>query len=208
MRGGGRVSDEEMLARTRGLMAPGAAGIVYGRNVIQHPDPAGHDARADGGRARMSGAVRFGIIGGGLMGREFACAAARWLHLADIDVRPEIVHVCDANARRARAGTSGSTRRRGSRPTTASCSTTRTVEAVYCAVPHHLHAEVYVDILRAGRHLLGEKPFGIDLAANKRDHGRASPSTRSSSCAARRSCRSSPAARRSGAGSPSAASAA
>jgi NADH dehydrogenase FAD-containing subunit len=41
--------------------------------------------------------VRFGIVGGGLMGREFASAAARWLHLADMDVRPEIVHVCDAN---------------------------------------------------------------------------------------------------------------
>ena len=41
VRGGGGVSDEEMLARTRELMAQGAAGIVYGRNVIQHPDPAG-----------------------------------------------------------------------------------------------------------------------------------------------------------------------
>jgi predicted dehydrogenase len=27
---------------------------------------------------------------------------------------------------------------------------------------------VYIDILRAGKHLLGEKPFGIDLAANQR----------------------------------------
>ena len=41
VRGGGRVSDDEVLARTRELMAQGAAGIVYGRNVIQHPDPAG-----------------------------------------------------------------------------------------------------------------------------------------------------------------------
>jgi fructose-bisphosphate aldolase, class I len=40
VRGGGRVSDEEVLARTKALMAQGAAGIVYGRNVIQHPDPA------------------------------------------------------------------------------------------------------------------------------------------------------------------------
>jgi fructose-bisphosphate aldolase, class I len=40
VRGGGRVSDEELLARTRALMATGASGIVYGRNVIQHPDPA------------------------------------------------------------------------------------------------------------------------------------------------------------------------
>jgi fructose-bisphosphate aldolase, class I len=41
VRGGGRVSDDEVLARTRALMTQGAAGIVYGRNVIQHPDPAG-----------------------------------------------------------------------------------------------------------------------------------------------------------------------
>jgi 3-hydroxyacyl-CoA dehydrogenase len=46
--------------------------------------------------------VRFGVIGGGLMGREFASAAARWLHLADLDVRPEIVHVCDADWSRRR----------------------------------------------------------------------------------------------------------
>jgi predicted dehydrogenase len=42
-----------------------------------------------------------------------------------------------------------------------------TVDAVYCAVPHHLHAEVYVACIEAGKHLLGEKPFGVDLAANE-----------------------------------------
>jgi fructose-bisphosphate aldolase, class I len=40
VRGGGRVSDEEILVRTRTVLAQGARGIVYGRNVIQHPDPA------------------------------------------------------------------------------------------------------------------------------------------------------------------------
>ena len=39
VRGGGRVSDEEILKRTKALMEQGAAGIVYGRNVIQHPHP-------------------------------------------------------------------------------------------------------------------------------------------------------------------------
>ena len=39
VRGGGRVSDEIILQRTRELIAQGASGIVYGRNVIQHPDP-------------------------------------------------------------------------------------------------------------------------------------------------------------------------
>lgn len=41
VRGGGRVSDEEILKRTKELMNQGAAGIVYGRNVIQHPNPSG-----------------------------------------------------------------------------------------------------------------------------------------------------------------------
>lgn len=41
VRGGGRAPDAEILARTEALMAQGASGIVYGRNVIQHPNPAG-----------------------------------------------------------------------------------------------------------------------------------------------------------------------
>ena len=41
--------------------------------------------------------IRFAVIGCGLMGREFASAAARWCHLnADIP-RPEIVGVCDVS---------------------------------------------------------------------------------------------------------------
>lgn len=40
VRGGGRVSDEEILKRTYDLMQQGASGIVYGRNVIQHEKPA------------------------------------------------------------------------------------------------------------------------------------------------------------------------
>lgn len=41
VRGGGRVSDAEILQRTSELMGQGAKGIVYGRNVIQHPNPNG-----------------------------------------------------------------------------------------------------------------------------------------------------------------------
>lgn len=41
VRGGGRVSDQEILTRTKQLMEQGARGIVYGRNVIQHQNPAG-----------------------------------------------------------------------------------------------------------------------------------------------------------------------
>jgi fructose-bisphosphate aldolase, class I len=41
VRGGGRVPDDELLRRTHAVLDQGAAGIVYGRNVIQHPNPAG-----------------------------------------------------------------------------------------------------------------------------------------------------------------------
>jgi fructose-bisphosphate aldolase, class I len=40
VRGGGRVPDEIILQRTADLVAQGARGIVYGRNIIQHPKPA------------------------------------------------------------------------------------------------------------------------------------------------------------------------
>jgi fructose-bisphosphate aldolase, class I len=41
VRGGGRAPDDEILERTEKLIQQGAAGIVYGRNIIQHADPAG-----------------------------------------------------------------------------------------------------------------------------------------------------------------------
>jgi len=41
--------------------------------------------------------VRFGIIGLGLMGKEFGSAAARWCHLLSEGPVPEIAGVCDAN---------------------------------------------------------------------------------------------------------------
>jgi predicted dehydrogenase len=110
--------------------------------------------------------VRFGIVGGGLMGREFASAAARWVHLADIGVRPEIAVVCDLDP-----AVLAWYERLEPRPRLVAdyreLLADDSVEAVYCAVPHHLHEELYTSILRAGKHLLGEKPFGIDLPANE-----------------------------------------
>lgn len=40
VRGGGKVSDRAILERTEALMQQGASGIVYGRNVIHHEEPA------------------------------------------------------------------------------------------------------------------------------------------------------------------------
>ncbi len=41
VRGGGKASDSEILSRTETLIRQGASGIVYGRNIIQHSNPAG-----------------------------------------------------------------------------------------------------------------------------------------------------------------------
>jgi predicted dehydrogenase len=110
--------------------------------------------------------VGLGLIGGGLMGREAASAAARWLHLDPIGVRPVVVAVCDTNPDVLRWFERIEPRPRlvaDYRELLADDS----VDVVYAAVPHDLHAEVYVAALEAGKHLLGEKPFGIDLPANE-----------------------------------------
>jgi class I fructose-bisphosphate aldolase len=39
VRGGGRITDEEILRITAEVLEGGALGLVYGRNVIQHDDP-------------------------------------------------------------------------------------------------------------------------------------------------------------------------
>jgi DhnA family fructose-bisphosphate aldolase class Ia len=41
VRGGGKAPDKEILERTETLIQQGVAGIVYGRNVIQHQNPSG-----------------------------------------------------------------------------------------------------------------------------------------------------------------------
>jgi predicted dehydrogenase len=108
--------------------------------------------------------INFGVIGCGLMGREFASAAARWRHLLDIDVTPRIVAVCDANPAALTWFTQSLPDARAYTDYHDLLANPE-VEAVYCAVPHNLHQQLYVDILRANKHLLGEKPFGIDRDA-------------------------------------------
>ena len=68
VRGGGRVSDDEILGRTETVIRQGAAGIVYGRNVVQHDDPGAMT------RALMA------IVHGGVLRRGCREAAGRrWL---------------------------------------------------------------------------------------------------------------------------------
>lgn len=110
----------------------------------------------------MGKTIRFGIIGCGLMGKEFASAAARWCHLTVQVARPEIVAVCDVNEASQKWFTDNFDTIQFTTTDYKELLKREDVEAVYCALPHLLHEQVYCDIIRAKKHLLGEKPFGID----------------------------------------------
>ncbi|MBK8026027.1 MAG: Gfo/Idh/MocA family oxidoreductase [Chloroflexi bacterium] len=111
--------------------------------------------------------IRFGIIGLGLMGREFASAAARWCHLLDLDFAPQITAICDANPVLFEWFTDNGFGESLQTTDYRQLLDRPDIDAVYCAVPHNLHEQMYIDIISAGKHLLGEKPFGIDLKANQ-----------------------------------------
>ncbi len=111
--------------------------------------------------------IRFGVIGCGLMGREFASAAARWCHLLDPDFEPQIVAVCDAYAEAMEWFKRNVPTLRLATTDYRALLDSPEVDAVYVAVPHNLHEQIYGDVIRAGKALLGEKPFGIDLPANR-----------------------------------------
>src|SRR5690606_30141884 len=116
-------------------------------------------------RARRK--IRFGIIGLGLMGRELASATARWCHLLDLDFEPEITAICDTNPALFSWFEDNFDTIRVRSSDYRDLLDSSEVDAIYCAVPHNLHAQLYRDIIAAGKHLLGEKPFGIDLRANE-----------------------------------------
>ena len=111
--------------------------------------------------------VKFGIIGCGLMGREFGSAASRWCHLSEIDVRPEIVAVCDMNESLTAWFSNHIPSVKQTTKDYKELLANPEVEAVYIAVPHNLHQEFYCAAIEAGKHLMGEKPFGIDKEANQ-----------------------------------------
>ena len=111
--------------------------------------------------------VSIGIVGGGLMGRELAAAIGRWAALEDHPVTPRLEAICD---------TSSYARDWFERVGTLRVSTDDyrqlledpDLDVLYLAVPHHLHEPLYLDTIAAGKDFLGEKPFGIDLAAGRR----------------------------------------
>jgi predicted dehydrogenase len=108
--------------------------------------------------------VNIGIIGGGLMGREAASAFGRWFALTDIPVKAELIAVCDLNEKILEWYKQI--------PTVKQLTTSykslldnKEIDVVYVALPHNLHRDVYLEVIRSGKDLFGEKPFGINTAA-------------------------------------------
>ena len=113
--------------------------------------------------------INFGIIGLGLMGKEFASAASRWCHLLDDGPVPVVRGICNrSNLIDRQWFTSNFPDIEIVTENYMELLEDPGIDAIYCAVPHNLHEEYYIHILESGKHLLGEKPFGIDLEANKR----------------------------------------
>jgi predicted dehydrogenase len=112
--------------------------------------------------------IRFGIIGCGLMGREFAVASARWPALLDVHTQPEVIAICDINEQLFEWYSKNFDSIEIKSTDYENLLSEKEIDFIYCAVPHNLHQKLYMDIIRAGKHLLGEKPFGIDLEANKK----------------------------------------
>jgi predicted dehydrogenase len=114
----------------------------------------------------VSARVRIGVVGGGLMGKELLVLTRRWDALVEHPARPEVVALADPAPavqqwwRHAGVATVTDDYRR--------LLDDRSIDVLYLAVPHHLHETVYLDAVAVGKDFLGEKPFGIDLAAAER----------------------------------------
>jgi predicted dehydrogenase len=112
----------------------------------------------------MKSQIRVGIIGGGLMGREAASAFGRWFVLENFPVHAELIAVCDLQVKLLDWFRQVPTVRLLTQDHQELLRSPE-VDVVYVAVPHHLHEQMYLDVLNAGKDLLAEKPFGIDLRA-------------------------------------------
>jgi predicted dehydrogenase len=102
------------------------------------------------------------------MGREFASAVSRWHHLLTDDPVPVLCGICDTNKQIWKWYTDHYPSIEIATADYRKLLAIEKIDVIYCAVPHHLHEQLYVDIIHAGKHLFGEKPFGMDELANQK----------------------------------------
>ena len=110
--------------------------------------------------------INIGLIGLGLMGREFASSLARWCHLLDKGAIPVLAGICSTSKGEWDWFSEHFPDLLIKTDDYKELLKIKEIDAVYCAVPHNLHEKLYIDTVNSGKHLLGEKPFGIDKNAN------------------------------------------
>jgi hypothetical protein len=114
-----------------------------------------------GAGLRMKTEIRFGVIGCGLMGREFASAlpagatCSTWISARD---HRRLRHQPGPTLVREQLPSV-----RSRPPTTAPCWRPRGRRGLLRGAAQPARGDLHRDIICAGKHLMGEKPFGIDL---------------------------------------------
>jgi predicted dehydrogenase len=98
--------------------------------------------------------IRIGIIGLGLMGREFASSITRWCHLVDNGFIPVLTGICDKNMDTWGWYANNFHTLKIKTGDYKELLASSEIDAIYCAVPHNLHEQFYIDIINSGKHLL------------------------------------------------------
>lgn len=102
--------------------------------------------------------LRWGVLGTGAIAKKFAeglpmCKSGELVRVGSRD-KERAEHFCGEFGGQASAGYEGVLE-------------DPAVEAVYIALPHHLHAEWTIKCAQAGKHILCEKPFALSQAEAK-----------------------------------------
>ena len=91
--------------------------------------------------------LKLAIIGGGLMGKELVSGAKRWCHLK-LDVpQPEIVGVATRTKESLKWFEAHVEELQWATTDYQELLAQEEIDAVYCAVPHHLHQKIYTCLL-------------------------------------------------------------
>ena len=98
------------------------------------------------------------------MGKEAASSFGRWFALNDFPVNVVLKAVCDLNETVLNWYKAIPTVELLTKDYQ-ELLVREDIDVVYVALPHNLHKEYYLEVLSAGKDLLAEKPFGIDLDA-------------------------------------------
>src|SRR2546422_6811178 len=121
--------------------------------------PATHRPTRSGVGLAMSGRLRVGVVGCGVIGRRRATEAAASPHTECVAVADPVTAAAAETAAAVGAVATGDWRRTVERPD---------LDAVVVATPNGHLAEITVAALSAGKHVLVEKPMGRDLAEAER----------------------------------------